>query len=445
MSRAPAIEIHEVLNQAPLDYLHGGHIDVPRPNTEYDSYDFRLVGWALGRSSSVDRIEVVLREGRSVLHLPLNQGRPDVADSFREAADGEPTGFEATIGVLDLPQQFDIPVHAVLGTGKRLLIGRIRGSRRPLPARTEAQIQPTILTTLGRSGSKWLVWLLGCHPQIIAFNPLIYEPRVATYWMSVFRALSAPKSFLRQIHTEKWEMHWWLGAGEVELPAPLDADLASWLGRDAVESLAAMCQTRIESFYAEVGASAGKPAPSFFVEKFLLDPVPVELMSEIYPGAKEVILVRDFRDRLSSVLAWNERQGHPGFGRELVTSDAEFITSRLRIEAQSLLQHWRNRADEAHLVRYEDLVLEPRRTLADILAHLGLPHDESTVDLTLDRAREAGSGLDAHRTAADALSSIGRWGHDLDPSLIALCEREFAEVLEEFGYARKAPVRAGGG
>jgi hypothetical protein len=444
MSGEPVIEIREVLNQAPLDHLHGGHLDAPIAGGEHDSYELPLTGWALGRWSPVDHVEVVLREGRSVLCLRPNRERPDIGDAFRGVPGGDRAGFETTIGVLELPREFDIPLHAVLETGKRVAIGRIRGSRRSLRASTEARIQPAMITTLGRSGSKWLVWLLSCHPQVVALNPLSFEPRVATYWMSVFRALSRSRSFLRQIHNESWEPNWWLGSEELELPAPLEADLGTWLGRDAVESVASMCQMRIDQLYSQVGASVDKPSPDYFVEKSLLDPAVVDLISEIYPGAKELILVRDVRDQLCSILAWNQRRGHHAFGRELVTSDAEFVASRLRTDVMTLLSRWRTRGDQAHLVRYEDLVSKPRETLTGILRYLGLDDDERTVVAVLDRARAADRGFDGHSTALDPESSIGRWQRDLDPDLIDVCERELGDLLEAFGYRVGNSVRADG-
>ena len=220
-----------------------------------------------------------------------------------------------------------------------------------LPPNPDVRIQPAMVTTIGRSGSKWLVWLLSCHPQIVAFQPLVFEPRVATYWLEVFRSLSAPRSFERQLHNEDYSGDWWVGHHPAALPGPLDTDIADWLAKDAVEDLAAMCQRRIEAFYRRTGVSIGKPNPDYFVEKFHLRPATLDLLGELYPGAKEVILVRDFRDRLSSVLAWNAKQGRELFGRDAFATDADFVSSRVRTEAHSLLEHWRNRKSSALLLR----------------------------------------------------------------------------------------------
>ena len=31
-------------------------------------------------------------------------------------------------------------------------------------------------------------------------------------------------------------------------------------------------------------------------------------------------------------------------------------------------------------------------------------------------------------------SSVGRWRHEFDPELLAVCEESFGDVLREFGY-----------
>jgi hypothetical protein len=292
-----------------------------------------------------------------------------------------------------------------------------------------------MVTTIGRSGSKWLVWLLSCHSQIVAFRPLVFEPRVATYWMDVFRSLSAPRSFQRQLHSDDYSGHWWLGHRAVALPGPIATDFEHWLGKDAVEALAAMCQRRIEAFYRRISASVGKPNPDYFVEKFLLRPPTLDLLSEIYPGAREVILVRDFRDRLSSVLAWNAKRGKELFGRDTFASDADFVTSRVRTEAQSLLERWRARKSSAFLLRYEDLIQEPRRVLGELLEFLNVDSTTESLEATLDRASQETTHLDVHRTTGQPGASIGRWRRDLSPELAGICNEVLAPVLTEFGYS----------
>ena len=293
-----------------------------------------------------------------------------------------------------------------------------------------------MLTTIGRSGSKWLAWLLSCHPSVVAFQPLVFEPRVATYWAAAFRELSAPKSYLRQIHAERWdEPRWWLGDGSGALPAPVELGMAEWLGAESIESIAALCQERIEAFYLEVAERCEKTGVRYFTEKFLLDPVLLDLTTEIFPAAREVILVRDFRDRLSSVFAWNEKRGDHGFGHVAEMSKAEYLTERVRLDAEQLLDRRERVGDGAHVVRYEDLILEPEVTLARLFEHLEVDCDEATVNSLLERATRPSELLDQHRTVSDPAQTIGRWRRDLPADLGRECNEILAPVLEAFDYS----------
>jgi len=290
-----------------------------------------------------------------------------------------------------------------------------------------------MLTTIGRSGSKWLAWLLSCHPEIVGFEPLTFEPRVATYWMTALRSLAAPDSYLRQLHTERWDEDWWLGHDATALPGPVPRGMADWLGAEAVHELASLCRWRVESFYEEVAARSGKEGARYFVEKFLLDPTLLDLTLECFAGAREVILVRDFRDRLSSVFAWNERHGDNGFGHDGGMSKARYLSEHVLGDAEQLLDRWRQAGDAAHLVHYERLVLDPRATLTGLFEHLDVAADDATVDAVLRFATAAG-GLDAHRTVDDPVRTIGRWRRDLPDELADECNEILAPALEAFGY-----------
>jgi len=158
-----------------------------------------------------------------------------------------------------------------------------------------------------------------------------------------------------------------------------------------------------------------------------------DLLSELYPEAREIVLVRDFRDLLSSVLAFNEKRGYQAFGREQRDSDADYIRSTLRRSAESLLNRWRSREQTAHLVRYEDLVLDPSGTLSQLLRYLDLDHSNRAVERTIERAQNA-SGTEHHRTVSDPAASIGRWRRDLSEELQLVCAEALDPVLGQFGY-----------
>ncbi|HWD10249.1 MAG TPA: sulfotransferase [Solirubrobacteraceae bacterium] len=414
--------------------LLGSALDAPRPGDTAETYSFNVNGWAIGRDASVESLQVLDGE-RILAAVPPNRRRPDVAAGFAGVADAETCGFEVLVRAIELEPSFTVDIAAVLGDGTRQRLATLRGRRERMTLAREATLNPIMLTTIGRSGSKWLAWLLSCHPAVVAFQPLELEPRVAAYWMTVFRSLTAPSSYMRQVHADRWDQpRWWLGDGAGPVPAPVELGIADWLGTESVHALAAVCQERMDAFYLEVAKRSGKPGARYFAEKFLLDRVLLDLTLECFPAAREVILVRDFRDRLSSVLAWNEKNDDHGFGHDAGMSEAEYLTEHVLLDAEELLDRRRRRGRDAHVVRYEELVLEPHSTLTSMFEHLGLEADEGTVDAVLELARAPGELLDTHRTLGDPMETIGRWRRDLPPALANECNRILAPVLDAFGY-----------
>lgn len=429
------IERVEQHSLRPGDLLRGGRLDGPVAGVDPGG-QFEVVGWALGADARVEAVE--LRDGfGTIAEGAPDRPRPDIARAHPDLEGAERCGFRLPLRSVDLRQRFSLDVVARLEGGGSAPVATVHGSRRSLSVPRTPAINPLMLTTIGRSGSKWLAWLLSCHPSVVAFQPLVFEPRLVTYWMTAFRALSAPRSYLRQIHAERWdEPRWWLGDGAGPVPAPLELGMEEWLAGPGGDNLAALCQAQVEAFYLEVGRRTEKAEARFFAEKFLLDPALLDLTTEVFPGARELILVRDFRDRLSSVFAWNEKRGEAGFGHAAEMSKAEYVAERVKRDAEELESRWRRRGEDAHLVRYEDLILEPRQTLGEILGFLGVDDDPDTVAETLELANRPNELLDGHRTVNDPARTIGRWQRDLPADLAAKCNEVLEPVLDAFGYER---------
>jgi sulfotransferase family protein len=411
------------------------HIDFPVAGTTFDAYAMEVRGWAIAANGPVASVEIGLGARNTTVTTVPREGRPDVASGFPDASHAEQSGFRTVVGVLENRAKFGLELHATLEDGSRLPIGRIEGERRPLGTGLDTAIQPLMLNTIGRSGSTWLAWVLSCHPEVIGYRPMEFETRVATYWTSVFQALAQPQGYLSQLVTNNLESdrRWWLGDGATGSPDIADPPLEAWLGRDAVEQIAAMCQARIEAFFRQAAAAQEKPGARYFLEKFLLEPVVLDLLKEIYGQAREVILVRDFRDVATSVLAFNRKRGYKAFGREHVDSDAEYIRKVVFRQALGVQRRWEEQGDDAHLVRYEDLLTEPQQTLTKTFEFVGLDASSEVVDETLERATSDAPSMDHHRTARDPAATIGRWREDLSPDLIEACA-ELDHVLEAFAY-----------
>jgi Sulfotransferase family len=410
------------------DELLGFEINQPKTGSERSTYSLTLRGWVLGRQHPVGAVELV--QGGDVLRsLAVAGKREDVAVAHPEVEGAGTSEFFATISSLALEPSFELSVQAVLDGGSRVPIATIRGLRGPVRSGFQPRLQPLMLTSTGRVGSTVLMNALAAHPGIAAYPPFQHEPRVATYWMEVFKTLSDPASYVRQL-APGGPLHdgWWLGSGEPMPRGIANSELEQWIAADAVETLAALCQGRIEALYEEIASRHSRPQATYFAEKFRTDSVP-GLMWEFYPDAREVVLVRDFRDVACSILASSAKRK----GMEQ-PSDPRVVLADIKARAGAVVSAWLERSKRAHLVRYEDLITEPAEVLEGVATYLGLDAGTKLVDAMVAALSEEGTAAEFHRTTTEVGASIGRWRRDLDDD----AQREFTAVLGPelgmFGY-----------
>jgi hypothetical protein len=436
------VEISDVAH-AELDggELWGRQIDVPGPGHRGETYALDVAGWVLGRRLEVSSVEL-FHAGRCLRRVRPDVARDDVAKRFPDVGGSDAAGFFASVSSLALEREFELLVRARLEDKTRAPIGTIRGRRAALRSGYQPRLRPLMVTTLGRTGSTALVRMLHAHPEVVAYRPFQYEPRVASYWLGVLRGLAEPASFRRQITPSgPIDGTWWLGE---QPPVPRrirDPEVNDWLATGAVETLAEFCQGRIDAVYERVAETCSGAGATFFVEKFRPDSVP-SLMWELYPGAREVVLARDFRDMVSSMFAFNAKRGFQGFRRGGFETDAEFVVENVSNSAAALARAWEARSGSAHLVRYEELVRRPRETVEALLRYLDLDAGGGALDAMVKSLMERAPEAEGHRTVPDPSASIGRWRTDLSAELQEACESALAPALAAFGYEPAGSVTA---
>jgi hypothetical protein len=137
---------------------------------------------------------------------------------------------------------------------------------------------------------------------------------------------------------------------------------------------------------------------------------------------------------VASILSFNAKRDVQGFGRAGAASDAAYVSS-LAGWAKGLVEAWERRREAAHLVRYEELVADPERALGELLSYLGVDASAGTVTEVRARLADELPELGDHATSSAPEQSVGRWRGDLDPELVAECERALGPALEAFGYS----------
>jgi hypothetical protein len=428
-AREYLIEIDQAVLEPAGDMLLATGLDTPRDGLRSQFYGFDLRGWAIGRKAAVESVTVSHRAGK-LPDAEIGGERSDVAKLHPDPPWARTSGFFLPVGGLRLESEFELAVEARLEGGARAPVATVRGRRARLHTGYAPQIQPIALTTLGRTGSTAATRLLSSHPEVVAYRPFEFEPRVVTYWIDLLRDLAGPASFRRQVTPNgPLSEAWWVG-DRAPLPRRIkDDDLQALLGGDNVEALAELCQRQIDRFYVRVAELFARPRAKYFVEK--LGPSTGALACELYPGAREIFLVRDFRDMVASTFAFNEKRGFQGFGRGRSESDAEYVREVVAESVGELLRAWRIRGERSYLLRYEDLLQRPRETVAAAFEFLELEADGESIDAMIATLDEPGA--DVHRTAA-AEQSVGRWERDLAADVQEACEAVLGPALREFGY-----------
>ncbi len=417
----------------PADALHGFSLELPQAQTARDSYCFEVAGWVLSAKSPAVQIELIANDGPP-RRIPILFPRADVDRCFPGAPQGTKVGFWAPVSVIGMTPEFELEVRVVLEDAQRLAVAKICGRHQALRSHFEPTMQPLLVNSLARTGTTWVMRLLAEHPAITTLRIYPYENRPAKYWMQLLGAMAEPAYPAQSAsHIGIFEDDWW-GSQDPFQRGSLgqNPQLQQWFNERFVEQVATLCQQSIENCYREIAATQNQSPPAFFVEKHIPDEVP-GIFWELYPRTREIVVVRDFRDMLCSIRAFNAKRGTLGFNRDQVASEAEYI-ARLGREAQQLLGNWKARADRTLLVRYEDLILQPEDTLQTMLRYVGVDSSRAVVDEILRRALVDTPEMQAHRTSGGPKASIGRWRSELDAESKAICEQVFGEPLQAFGY-----------
>jgi hypothetical protein len=411
-------------------------IEAPTNGGGSDAWGVRVRGHVLGTTGPAHAVEAVI-PGRVLASAPAALPTPEVAARHPNLPEATACGFALLVDTLALPRQFEFRLRATFGDGSRPKLATIRGERRALTTDYTPRLQPLLVTSLGRMGTTLLMRILAAHPAVATYLRPPYETRGGKYWLHVLKTLAAPADASKRIGaTMEFHLEPLAVGGNPFYSAAFAAwpEVEAWSGSTYLENLAAFCQQSIDGWYLATARAQGQETTPlvYFAEKQFPDDYS-RLWRELYPGARELFLVRDFRDMVASMMAYNTRRGFGDFGREAAGSDAAWL-AQLRRGVEALRDAWRDRGEPGNLVHYETLVRDPLHAVPILLETLGLDATPTTLTRLLAAAAPDSAESRAHATSGSPDASIGRWQTDLSPELQAMTQETFGDLLTEFGY-----------
>jgi hypothetical protein len=427
----PAVRILAAYSTPDTELLTDGSLDVTP--TRLSAFRVPLAGWVVPRSGSVKGISILCNE-YEVASAALEIARPDVAHHLNNLPGAEQSGFRAEVKTLGLDAHFTLDIYALLDDDRRALLGRVECSQELLRPAYKPELNPILVTFIGRTGSTWLMRLLSEHPQIVIDTRYPYETRPLLYWLHVLRVLSAPADHKRSTYpTHFTENEYWVGHNPFFTPDTLDDDaLLYWMGQKSVQHLASLCLLNVDRFYRHLKRRQERKKAIYFAEKSVYSTTS-RLAWQLYPKPREIVLVRDPRDVFASVQSFNAKRGTQGFKSDLHSTPEAYLHFLNLITTRQARIHRAN-PDQTYLLHYEDLILHPQETLEAVFRYLKVEAAPGVIAEVIRRASQDTPEMQQHRTTTSPASSIGRWRHDLTPEMQATAAAVLGNILAELNY-----------
>jgi Sulfotransferase family len=195
---------------------------------------------------------------------------------------------------------------------------------------------------------------------------------------------------------------------------------------------------------------AGYSKPGLTAEEYLVIKEPngsigAPLLMEALPESRMILLLRDPRDVVASVLdaaregGWLYEGRDKGMAKRKRLADHKpnkFVRRRIKVYLKGISSA--RRAYEAHegpkvLIRYEDLRSDTLTTMKSVYSTLGLPVDE--IELVRGVKKHSWENIPQSEKGRGKFyrkAAPGGWKKDLTPRQVALIEEMAAPILEEF-------------
>lgn len=304
---------------------------------------------------------------------------------------------------------------------------RVRGTL----LRGSSWFEPRLVWLLGspRSGSTWLLRLLGEHDAVVPYN----EPLIG-WFLGPFTS-DLPGMHACELDCSTFTMRRAQGDGRFQFFNQEFADV--WR-----PDLRRMLNDRLLAHALRYPANE-RLSRSVMVIKEPNGSQSADVIMSALPRSRFLFLLRDGRDVVDSELAsnlkgsWVSRMfaGSTGIDsderRKFVEQSAYKWLWRTEVVQEAYAAH----TGPKHLVRYEDLRRDPERQLRTIYDWLGIDIDDDTLAATIGRhAFEGMPEEDRGESQFSRAATPGYWRESLGEEEQAVVEAVIGPKLRELGY-----------
>ncbi|MES9861121.1 MAG: sulfotransferase [Candidatus Thiodiazotropha sp. LLP2] len=411
--------------------IRGFHLDTPILDSSNSGYKIHLSGWILANEAGIKQLEITSNRDNasySIHYCTLSVERPDVAGHFRDDTINPLCGFSTSMMTLGLPQNADLSIIAITHDDQTFPVANLKLERTPTRTEFQAKLQPIIITTIGRTGSTWLMQLLAKHPTIVVSDQHPYETFALEYWLHlVSQQLLSPQQGLSLVDQQRFNRDFL--SNETR---------HTWFNERYYSQVMSFCQAAVENYYFSIAEEQEVDTPQFFAEK-----IPYfsgegsttwrqlsSAVRELYPESKEIVLVRDFRDMVLSALHFGAK------GKSSNEIEKEKLTAYQNVskEVAEFSAYYKQNHNNTYLLHYEDLLLNTTSTLRSLFTSLSLPCSDKILGMVTQDTHKVPESHRQHITSQSVEKSVARWKRELAPQQQSEYTNIFKSNLRLFGY-----------
>jgi hypothetical protein len=265
----------------------------------------------------------------------------------------------------------------------------------------------------GRVGSTLLIRLLATSSQVVIEPGYAEgERRYLSYCLRIAQSVATPWDPAQ--HPDVTQLLF--GPAARTGPIPFEPSLVD---------IRRLAPTVLRNLWQAVSDELHRSAPAarYYAEKLVGD---TQLLLDSNIPIHLIDLVRDPRDVFCSIRAF--RAGAGRFGRTADQTDEQFL-KHMRARHHDQLRAMASTPSNVRrtLIRYEDMVTDLAGAAEALGASLGLRLDAEALLPITGQERQ-------HMTSRSPVESVGRWRHELSPSLAHELWQEPGPILEPMGY-----------